>query len=307
MSAFLFYPVYWLFYAFSLFPMKVLYLFSSLLKFFLFDVFSYRKEVINENLKNAFPEKSRKELQQIKKAFMSHFCDFFVESLKRLSISNKNISKRFVFDKNSKEIIEGFFARNKKVIIVLGHYGNWEYMGSGFKFWLSKPLVSAYKPLRGKIADRILLKSRERFDTIMVPMNSLTREMFRLKEEVCAVLLLADQSPPMNRQSYWMNFLNQETPVFQGTEKIAAKFDIPVLFADIRKVKRGYYKCFFEIVSESPKGLPEGALTYKHTKMLEKAIIRDPRYWLWTHKRWKHKEKRGNKPLLFSGDTEIVS
>ncbi len=307
MAQLFYYPVYWMVYALSLLPMRVLYGISNILRHVLFGLFSYRKKVIQDNIKNAFPEKSDRERKEIEKVFKKHFCDFFLESLKRLSISPGNIKKRFVFDENSREIIEGYFKQGKMVLIVLGHYGNWEYMGPGFRYYLSKPLVSAYRPLKNKVADKILKKSRDRFGTIMIPMKSLTREMFRLKDEVCAVLLLADQSPPMNKQSYWIQFLNQETPVFKGTEKIAAKFDTPVLFASIRKVKRGYYKCYFDIVSESPKEMAPGELTLKHTKMLEKEIKMEPGYWLWTHKRWKHKDKRGDKPLLFPGEAESVT
>ncbi len=300
MTKILYYPIYWLAYALSLLPFCVLYRISGIIRFFLFSVFAYRRNVINENLKNAFPEKSANEINDIHKSFCKHFCDFFIESLKLLSIKEKTIKKRFVFDDASASLIESYFEKGKKVLIVLGHYGNWEYIGPGFKFWRSKPLISAYRPLKSSISERIVRKSRERFDTDMIPMKTLTREMFRRKNEVCGVLLLADQSPPMDIQSYWISFFNQDTPVFQGTEKLAQKFDLPVVFASIRKQKRGYYKAFFKLVTDTPKEMEPGEITLKHTMMLEKDIKREPAHWLWTHRRWKHKNKRGDNILLTS-------
>ena len=300
MGKILYYPAYWLVYAVSMLPLWLLYGVSGIIRVVLFGLFSYRKKVITENLTNAFPEKALTEIKKIRKEFQKHFCDFLMESLKLLSIRHKNIKRRFTFDESSAELIEKYFSQNKTVLVVLGHYGNWEYLGPGFRFWGNKPLMSAYRPLKSKLADRLVRRSRERFGTDMIPMKALTREMFRRKDDVCAVLLLADQSPSMERQSYWLKFFNQETPVFQGTEKIARKFGLPVLFASIRKVKRGYYKVYFDLVSDKPEDLAEGELTLKHTKMLENDIRRDPRYWLWSHKRWKHKDKRGNNPLLSS-------
>jgi Kdo2-lipid IVA lauroyltransferase/acyltransferase len=298
MIAFFYYPLFWILYAISLLPFWALYRISAIIRFLLFNIFRYRTSEIKENINIAFPEKAEAEKTNIRRTFQKHFCDIFVESLKLLSISEKNIMRRFVFEKESEILLEGFFGQGKMVLIVLGHYGNWEYMGPGFKFWRSKPLISAYRPLRGKIADRILRKTRERFGTVMIPMNSLTREMFRLKNEVCAVLLLADQSPSLNRQAYWIKFFNQETPVFQGTEKLARKFNTPVIFVSIRKEKRGFYKAYFKLVSDTPNSLKEGELTYLHTKILEEDIKREPGHWLWSHKRWKHREKRGDNPLL---------
>lgn len=298
MTNLFYYPLFWIVYAFSLLPFWALYGISAIIRFFLFNIFGYRLSVIKENINIAFPEKSKEEKKLIRQTFKKHFCDVFVESLKLLSISNKNIKRRFVFENDSEALLEGFFEQGKMVLIVLGHYGNWEYMGPGFKLWRSKPLVSAYRPLRWKTADRILKKSRERFETGMIPMKSLTREMFRLKDEVCAVLLLADQSPSLNRHAYWIEFFNKETPVFQGTEKLARKFNTPVVFVSIRKEKRGFYKAFFKLVSDAPNSLKEGELTYLHAKMLEEDIKREPGYWLWSHKRWKHSDKRGENPLL---------
>ncbi len=272
---------------------------SSIIRLVLFGIFKYRRQVIVSNLNLAFPEKSELEKNKIRKSFEQHFCDVFIESLKLLSISEKNIKRRMIFDEASAALIEKYFDKGKMVLVVLGHYGNWEYLGPGFKLWRSKPLLSSYRPLSGNVADMILKKTRDRFKTVMVPMKSLTRELLRRKEDVFGVLLLADQSPAINSQHYWIKFFNQETPVFQGPEILARKLKTPVVFMSIRKEKRGFYKAYLNLVTENPTSLKAGEITFKHTKMLENDIIQEPEYWLWSHRRWKHKDKRGDSPLLF--------
>ncbi|MBS4013235.1 MAG: lysophospholipid acyltransferase family protein [Bacteroidetes bacterium] len=299
MQTLIFHIAFGFLYLLSLLPFWLLYTLSSFIRFVLFGIFKYRRNVIVSNLNLAFPDKTELEKTKIRKSFEQHFCDVFIESLKLLSISERNIKRRMIFDEESAELIEKYFNSGKMVLVVLGHYGNWEYMGPGFKLWRSKPLLSSYRPLSGRVADMILKKSRDRFKTIMVPMKSLTRELLRRKEDVCGVLLLADQSPAINSQHYWIKFFNHDTPVFQGAEIIARKLNTPVVFLNISKEKRGFYKAYLSLITDNPSDLKEGEITFRHTKMLENDIMREPAYWLWSHRRWKHNDKRGDSPLLF--------
>jgi KDO2-lipid IV(A) lauroyltransferase len=271
----------------SYLPMRVIYLFSDILFTLLITVIPYRQKVIIANLKNSFPEKTDQELHQIKRNFYRHFCDLLAEAIKNLSISKRELSKRFTVKNH--EIMDTLFQQGKSVILVSGHYNNWEWMITSQNFLFPHQAMGIGMPLSSKFWDTKINERRQRFGMKVVNAATLKKSLENQKHEPIALLTLADQSPGDSKKSYWMNFLNQQTAVLFGTELLAHQHDFAVVFFITRKQKRGFYETTLSLITETPSTMEWGTITEKHVQLLEKEIIQSPHYWIWSHKRWKRK------------------
>lgn len=241
-----------------------------------------------QNLTNAFPEKTRAEIMIIQKKFYRYFCDVFLEMFKTLTISPKEMLKHCSLDPRADKLLNQLAEENKSIIIVMGHQGNWEWGANAFSLTCKHQLYAIYHPLTNKYFNRLICKMRERFGTRVIPMQDTFREMIRNCNELNATTFIADQSPNPAK-AHWMNFLNQDTPVFLGTEKIAQKIKYPIVYVSVKILTRGYYSLMAELLQSPPYTGAEGNITETHTRKLESDIIAQPETWLWTHKRWKHK------------------
>ncbi|MCT4602704.1 MAG: lysophospholipid acyltransferase family protein [Marinifilum sp.] len=235
----------------SYLPLRVLYIFSDIIFFLVYHVAGYRKQVVHTNLKNAFPDKSEKEIRKIGKEFFSHFCDSFIETIKLWTIGEKEIKKRCQFLKP--DFFDQYKQSGKSVIAILGHYGNWEWMTS-FPAWKDVNLLPIYKPLHNKVFDNLYIELRERFGAKTLPKDDTLRTMlgYRNKKEFTITVFLGDQTPNKRSIHYWTKFLNQDTPILQGTERIAKKLNQAVVFCNMQKIKRGYYEVVFIPVFDNP-------------------------------------------------------
>ncbi len=277
-------------YILSLLPFWIVYRISDLIYFLMYYVFNYRKKIVFDNLRNSFPEKSEKEITKIAKDYYKYFFDLMLETFKTLTMTKNQAMKRCVFDANSLELFNKLYDENKDVIIVLGHYGNWEIGGTSFNSYCKQNLSVIYKPLTSRYFDKLIFKMRTRWDSKLIPIKETYETMKSAKGTKSATAFIADQTPsPAN--AYWTTFLNQDTPVFRGTERIAKKLNYPIVYMSIRRIKRGYYKICAEMLIENPRQTKEGEISEAHTRRLEKDIIEQPEIWLWTHRRWKHKDK----------------
>lgn len=273
----------------TLSPFWLLYRISDMFYLLLYHVLGYRKKTVFENLKNAFPNKTDKEVTEIAKKFFKYFCDLTLETFKTLTMSKKQAMNRCTFDADSLRLFDKLYNENKDIIIVLGHYGNWEYGGTSFNSYCKQDLNVIYKPLSNKYFDKLIHNMRTRWDSKLIPMKETYETMKSTKGTNSATAFIADQTPsPEN--AYWTTFLNQKTPVFWGTERIARKLDYPIVYMVIKRIKRGYYKIFAEMLIENPRDTKEGEISEAHTRRLEKDIIAQPEFWLWSHRRWKHKD-----------------
>lgn len=276
----------------ALLPFRVLYVLSDLLYLIVYKLVGYRLKVVRTNLRNSFPDKSEAELKDIEKRFYHHFCDYFVETVKLLHISDKEAEKRIVF-KNT-EIVKELMKDGNSGLMYLGHYGNWEWVPSLTRhFQDGEKLGQIYKRLKNKAVDDIFLKIRSRFGSFGIEKNDTLREIVRLKRanERTLIGFMADQIPSARNIHYWTEFLNQDTAVFTGVERIAKQSGFSVTYLDITKIKRGYYSCEVKLISAQPKEEEEFAITERYIREMEKTILREPAYWLWTHKRWKYKRE----------------
>lgn len=288
MQALIYYITLPFIYLLSILPFRVLYLIADFLYFIFYYVLGYRKDVVLQNLRNSFPDKSDAELKLIRKAFFHHLSDMFLETFKTLTISPKNMLRHCSMSPEAKVLFEKLANDQKNIILVMGHLGNWEWGGNTFSLVCLQPLYVIYHPLRNKHFDGLMYKMRTRFGTRLIAMRNTYKEMLGRKTPMSATAFIADQTPQPDN-AYWTTFLNQDTPVFKGTEIIARKTSSPIVYASVRKIKRGYYELHAEMLLENPANTPDGYISELHTKRLEQDIIAHPETWLWSHKRWKHK------------------
>ena len=272
-------------------PLGVLYVLADLCFPLLYYVARYRRKVVTENLNNAFPELSPRERRQIRRRFYRWFCDYVVETLKLLSISRQEMMRRMVIE--GVDEMERSLETKPFVFIFLGHYCNWEWVSS-IPLWYQKEDshgAQLYRPLKNKAFDGLFLEMRSRFGSENISKYEALRHILQLRRDgkKTCIGFISDQTPGWNSIHDWVDFLHQDTPVFTGTERIAKKVDAAIFFADIRRVRRGYYHLVLRRMTDEPKAFPDYALTEQYMRELEQIIRRQPHLWLWSHRRWKHR------------------
>ncbi len=274
---------------FSKLPFFVLYGISDFAYFLIYRVIGYRKSVVFENLRNSFPQKTESEIKQIAKDFYKHIADLFIEFLKGYSIKKKEVEERIKIV--NIDLIKNYTDKNQSIIIVTGHIGNWEWLLHPLN--LSEiPMDVVYQRLSSPLFEKLTLYIRGRFSvTPLIEKDDTLRMTVERKDVTRALVLGSDQSPQNWKSAYWTTFLNQDSGFFTGTERIAKKFDLPVVFSEMRRIKRGYYEIeFTEIANPSEfERLETGAITERFVRILDKSINKYPADYLWSHRRWKHK------------------
>lgn len=282
---YLFYAINWIV---TLLPLRILYLFSDIMFPVVYHIAGYRRKVVAMNLKNAFPEKSERERKAIERKFYHHFCDLLIETLKLVHLSKEQLFRRMLY--TNPELLDRLYDEGRDVVTVFGHYGNWEWTNI-FPLYNKFKNVDIYKPLHNKYFDRFAYNLRTKNNLHLVAMSNTLREVInnRKNSRLTIYGFMADQTPPRGEIKFWTTFLNQDTPVYLGAEKIATKYDMAVLFMNIQKVKRGQYQLTMEPLFEHTAGLSGHLITEAHVKRLEEIIRDRPELWLWSHRRWKYK------------------
>lgn len=279
-----------LLYFISILPFRILYIISDGLYLILYYIVGYRKHVVRINLANSFPEKSKAELTKIEKDFYHYIVDFFLETLKCLTISQSELKKRFTIENG--HILDDLLKKGKNPIVTAGHYGNHELGNLALSFLIKYKPKGVYRPLTNEYFDKLFYNFRTKFGTILISMKDAAKEIAKVENFNYAFFLINDQSPPSDR-SYWTTFLHQETGFFTGIERFARQYDMPVLYMGIHKVARGKYNIKVELIAEYPNALPEGELLEIHARKLERDINEYPSTWFWSHKRWKYTKVNG--------------
>src|SRR5450759_150432 len=287
---YIFYGINWVF---TLLPLSVLYFFSDFLYLVLYYFPSYRRKVVANNLKNSFPDKSEQEIKCIEKKFYKHLADLFIETFKLTHISKEQMMKRFTV--SNLEIIDRLLDEKRDTIAVLGHYNNWEWL-TALPLYTKYKSVSIYKPLQNKFFDRFINNLRSKNGMVLTPMSNIIREIINDRKNNINTIsaFISDQTPIKTEIKFWTTFLNQDTPIYMGTEKVASKYDMAIVFFHIQKIKRGYYNLNIELLFDHTAGLPEHFITETHVKRLEEIIREKPEFWIWSHRRWKHKKPVDN-------------
>ena len=284
---------YGLFYLLSLLPMRMHYVFSDMLYPLIYYLIRYRRKVVRKNLTRSFPEKDLQEVRKIERKFYRFFCDYFVENVKALTISKENMKRRMQF--HDMKLISQYFAKKQFIFLYLGHFCNWELIAS-LQWWMSEGTRCAqlYTKLHNDTMDRIFYAIRSRYGGENINKKEALRRIMAIKQTGQKVLIgfISDQSPKRENIHLWVDFLNQDTPVFTGTERIAKKVDAAIIYGKVHRRKRGYYECEFLPMTDNVTQYPEHELTRHFMQMLEDDIRHDPARWLWTHNRWKRQREK---------------
>lgn len=280
---------YWILYGISLLPLSVLYIFSWLIYILLNYLIGYRKKIITNNLRKSFPEKSEAEIKSIRKKFYKNFSEYAIETIKSFSISIEELNKRHTY--SNLEVFKECENEQKDVIMMAGHIFNWEwFVGVGPNI-STKNSVAVYHKVRSKFWNNQINNIRGKFGTVPVNMKEIMRYMIGTPNKGEHVyLFVADQSPKKSAIFYDLKFLNQQTPVFIGFDKIAIKRKMAVIYCKTVKQKRGYYHTTFHRILPEGENFEPMEIVHKFFENLEETIKENPDNWLWSHKRWKHKK-----------------
>ncbi len=268
----------------SYLPLYLLYGLSPIIYFICYYVISYRKNVVRLNIQHSFPEKTAKEHEFIIQVFYLHLSQVIIEGIKNLTISKKELSKRFKI--TNPEVVNDLLKVQKSVILIGGHYGNWEWLITSQAFQFDGKAYGLGMPMSNQFWGQAINNKRERFGLKVIHSKNY-KEALAAEKNPYTLLMLGDQSPGDTHKSYWMNFLNQPTAVQFGTEALANTYDLAVVYFNIEKVRYGRYEMTLTLLTDRPKELKWGAITQQHTELLEQQIRKKPYLWMWSHKRWK--------------------
>lgn len=277
-------------YLLSLLPFWVLYALSDFFFLLVFHLVKYRRKVVWKNLTSSFPDKSETELKTIERRFYHWLCDYAVETVKLLSISDKNLLKRLEF--KGVEELERCYDEGQNCAAILGHYCNWEWLsatGLVFQRYPSAVMGLIYHPLYSYAFNRLFIDIRKAHGGDCIPKKDVLRHLVNCKREGRHYLFgyISDQAPRWMNTHLWIPFLNHDTAVFTGGERIMRKVNDAVFYIDMERPRRGYYTCTFRLITKEIDNLPESEVTTRFFRMLEETIRREPAYYLWTHNRWK--------------------
>ena len=281
------YPILWVT---SLLPFRLLYGVSDGLYFILYHLVGYRKKTVSENLKLVFPEKSEAERKRIEKKFYHHLCDMILEAIKSMNIRKEDMKKRFKF--TNIEIIKDFEKRNKSISLMCAHYGSWEWIFI-LQAYTSHKTFAIYKRLNNKYFDRMIRKIRARYDSYLITTKETAAVLTENKKKGLLTIngFAADQSPKKNKAYHWNKFMGIDVPVHTGAEMLSKKLDLSVVFFSVKRVKRGFYETTFKTLTEAPNNFEDYKITDQFIALVENQIYEAPEYYLWTHKRWKHRKE----------------
>ncbi|TAF08001.1 MAG: lipid A biosynthesis acyltransferase [Flavobacteriia bacterium] len=282
------YPFLWII---SILPYRIFYLFSDFVCFLTYNVFGYRKKVVHNNIKLALPHLSDNDRLAIEKKFYIHLCDMFLEMIKTISISQKEIEKRFTF--SNMEVYYDLEKKNKSIALMCAHYASYEWVVS-MNYYINCKGFGIYKKLANPYFDKLVKNIRSKFKAELITTKETIptiKENYK-KNVISLYGFASDQSPRLNSEHHSASFMGHIVPVHTGAEMLAKRFDMNVIFLRVKKIKRGYYEASFEVLSDDVQSVPNYEITDKFLKLVEEQIYEAPEYYFWTHKRWKYiKEK----------------
>ena len=282
------YPILWII---SILPFPIFYLLSDAICFLVYNLIAYRKKVVRKNIRLALPHLSEKEQLTVEKKFYSHMCDMFLEMIKTMSISQKEMEKRFVF--TNMEVYYDLEKKNKSIALMCAHYASYEWVIS-MNYYTNFKGIGIYKRLANPYFDKLVKRIRSKFKAeLITTKETIATIKNNYRNNVLSLYGFAsDQSPRVSAAHHWASFMGHVVPVHTGAEMLAKRFDMNVIFLRTKKIKRGYYEASFEILSEDVKSVPNYEITDKFLKLVEEQIYEAPEFYLWTHKRWKHTKEK---------------
>lgn len=291
----LYYLLYASWYLLSHLPLSALYVLSNFIFFIVFRILRYRRRTVWVNLVTSFPELEPEEHKDIERKFYRWFCDYLVENIKLMNMKPEEMMQRLVF-KNT-EAVDQCVKEGQSCAIYLGHLCNWEWITS-LPLWVTPDAQCGqiYHVLENSQYDKLFLDLRQKWGAVCIPMAETLRRIIKYRQENKQVIIgyISDQVPFWNNIHHWLNFLNHDTPVLTGTERLACQTNHAVFYMDVKRIKRGYYEAEFKLITRKPKEMREFEITDIYFQMLEESIRKAPAYYLWTHNRWKRSHEEFN-------------
>ena len=305
----LYYVIYSLWFLLSLLPLRIHYMLSDLLYLIIYRLIHYRVAVVRKNIQESFPEKDADEQLAIERGFYHWFCDYLAESVKLLTMSRSQMRRRMVF--KGTDVVDEVVRNGQSCAVYLGHYCNWEWITS-LPLWVTPEAQCGqiYHVLENQEFDKLFLKLRQRWGAVCIPMAETLRRLIQYRQANQPVVIgyIGDQVPFWNNIHHWCQFLNHDTPVLTGTERLARQTGQAAFYLDVRRLRRGYYEAEFKLITREPKQLAEFELTDIYFRMLEESIRRDPACYLWSHNRWKRTREEFNLRYdPYTGRVDIIS
>ena len=285
-----YYLLYGFVYSLSLLPFRVLYLISDGIFLLIYYIIRYRRKIVKKNLTASFPDKSQAELRTIEHQFYHWLCDYFMETVKLLSISNEQLLQHIEF--RGVEQLEACYDDGQDCAAILGHYCNWEWLsatGLAFKRYPQAVMGLIYHPLYSEAFDRLFIAIRSAHGGACIPKKDILRHLIKYRQEDRRTLFgyISDQTPKWENIHLWLPFLHQDTPVFTNGEKLMRRMNNAVFYTEMERPRRGQYICTFHLITRDSQQMEEFAITRRFFEVLENTIQRAPQYYLWTHNRWK--------------------
>lgn len=283
----LFYPI---LYLIAILPFRLLYIFSDFVCFLVYRVIGYRKKVVRENLALALPHLSNEERLKVERKFYAHMCDMFLEMIKTMTISKTEIEKRYKF--TNLDLILDLEKKGKSIALLCGHYASYEWVVS-MNYYINYNGYGIYKKIANKYFDKLVHDIRSKFKAILITTkDTISVAEYNHKNGILGIWGFAsDQSPKSSSKAHWYSFMGVETPIHVGAELLAKRLDMNVVFLRTKKIARGYYEGTIELMTEDAKSIPNFEISEAFIRKLEAQIYEAPEYYLWTHKRWKHKKE----------------
>lgn len=286
-------PIGWLLRLIAHLPFKALYALADITYFILYHLVGYRKGVVKQNLHESFPDKSEDQIMAITRGFYHWFADYIFETIKLLHVSDDEMRKRFVFE--NMETVDRYFDQNRSIVAYAAHYCNWEWIPS-ITMWTRHDMsrqvfCQVYRPLKNQWTDEFMLNLRRRFHSVGLKKRTVLRDLLRYRRDGKDTItgFMSDQHPSHGDPGHIINWLNHPTAIISGTEVLARKLNMAVIYFKLCRVSRGHYTCTIVDITADPNSLPQGELTETYARLLEQQINEQPETWLWTHKRWKKK------------------
>lgn len=281
------YPFLWII---SKFPFWLFYKVSDVVFFIVYYLIGYRRKVVMQNLQLALPNKSKQEYKEISKKSFKHMCDMFLEMVKSISIASNELKRRYTFTNISE--IERIRDLNKSIILICGHYASYEWLNALQLYGLDYKGYGIYKKVQNPHFDKMAKDIRQRFKGELITSSQATTTIKANQDRgiLGVYAIVADQSPKLGRAKTWTKFMGTTVPIFMGTEKLATNLDMAVMYLHVEKKARGFYEATFVPITDEATNEPPFKITNRFLTELEKQIREKPQYYLWTHKRWKHKD-----------------
>jgi len=280
-------------YLVSKLPLKILYIFSDVIFFLNYYLVGYRKEVITQNLRKSFPDKSEEEIKEIRKKFYLNFSDYLVETIKSFSISETEARVRM--QHINQELFHEAKKEGKNIILLAGHVFNWEWINALAKIVPQAHCHPVYRKVNNDFWENQMKKVRNKFGNEALEANEVILNIFRSRNNGdSAYMFVADQTPHHAHVTYGLEFLNQRTPAFIGYDKLATRMDLVFIYCEMKKVKRGYYQVNYHRIYPDGEKFTENEVVRKFHKLLENTLHKYPDNYLWSHRKWKYQDSIKN-------------